>query len=169
MKNWIDVKKELPKESEKVLVSDNDGTIFLANLLDKSFYFYPVSDSFENSKLDNITHWQSLPFSPYCAQYFLQNIFEIEWPVRIANILSVYDFKVIGELCCLTEPEMLRFRQLGKKGLNYIKSVLEERELVLGMDFSHIKGLEDLREKTLHKIAITAQKNPHRFNLWTRY
>ena len=42
----------------------------------------------------------------------------------------------IAELVIMPEPDMLKFRNFGKKSLNEIKAKLDEMELYLGMDLS---------------------------------
>lgn len=59
---------------------------------------------------------------------------EIELSVRSTNCLQQANVETIGELVIMPEPEMLKFRNFGKKSLNEIKDKLEEMGLHLGMD-----------------------------------
>lgn len=61
---------------------------------------------------------------------------EIELSVRSTNCLSGANIETIAELVVMPEPEMLKFRNFGKKSLNEIKAKLEEMGLALGMDLS---------------------------------
>ncbi len=61
---------------------------------------------------------------------------EIELSVRSTNCLANANIDTIGELVVMPEPEMLRFRNFGKKSLTEIKQKLDELELSLGMDLS---------------------------------
>ncbi|MCI5052111.1 MAG: DNA-directed RNA polymerase subunit alpha [Simkaniaceae bacterium] len=61
---------------------------------------------------------------------------EIELSVRSTNCLAQADIDTIAELVIMPEPEMLKFRNFGKKSLNEIKAKLEEMNLHLGMDLS---------------------------------
>lgn len=61
---------------------------------------------------------------------------EIELSVRSTNCLEIADIKTIGELVMMTEQDMLRFRNFGKKSLTEIKQKLDELELSFGMDLS---------------------------------
>lgn len=61
---------------------------------------------------------------------------EIELSVRSTNCLSGANIETIAELVIMPEPEMLKFRNFGKKSLNEIKSKLEEMGLYLGMDLA---------------------------------
>jgi len=60
---------------------------------------------------------------------------EIELSVRAANCLNNANIVTLGELAQKTEPEMLRYRNFGKKSLNEIKDKLSEWGLSLGMSF----------------------------------
>ncbi len=61
---------------------------------------------------------------------------EIELSVRSTNCLSGANIDTIAELVIMPEPEMLKFRNFGKKSLNEIKAKLDEMGLYLGMDLS---------------------------------
>ena len=60
---------------------------------------------------------------------------EIELSVRAANCLINANITTVGELATKTEPEMLKYRNFGKKSLNEIKAKLEQLGLSLGMKF----------------------------------
>ncbi len=60
---------------------------------------------------------------------------EIELSVRAANCLNNANITTVGELATKTEPEMLKYRNFGKKSLNEIKAKLEQLGLSLGMKF----------------------------------
>lgn len=61
---------------------------------------------------------------------------EIELSVRSTNCLAQANIDTIAELVIMPEPEMLKFRNFGKKSLNEIKAKLEEMGLHLGMDLA---------------------------------
>lgn len=73
---------------------------------------------------------------------------EIELSVRSTNCLNGANIETIGELVVMPEPELLQFRNFGKKSLNEIKAKLTEMGLGLGMDLSRF-GItqENIREK----------------------
>lgn len=50
----------------------------------------------------------------------------LSFPVRSINCLAQADIDTIAELVIMPEPEMLKFRNFGKKSLNEIKAKLEE-------------------------------------------
>jgi DNA-directed RNA polymerase subunit alpha len=65
---------------------------------------------------------------------------EIELSVRAANCIASANIKTIADLVQKSEPEMLKYRNFGKKSLNEIKVILEGMGLSLGMDLSDILG-----------------------------
>jgi DNA-directed RNA polymerase subunit alpha len=58
---------------------------------------------------------------------------EIELSVRSSNCLSLACIDTIAELVVMPEPELLKFRNFGKKSLNEIKDKLKGMGLWLGM------------------------------------
>jgi DNA-directed RNA polymerase subunit alpha len=71
----------------------------------------------------------------------LQSVDELELSVRAHNCLKAANIKTIGDLVRRDEPEMLKFRNFGRKSLLELMQVLEERNLRFGMDVD--KYLED--------------------------
>jgi len=63
---------------------------------------------------------------------------EIELTVRAANCLEMANISTIGELVSKSEPEMLKFRNFGKKSLEEIVQKLKKYDLELGMDVDGI-------------------------------
>lgn len=61
---------------------------------------------------------------------------EIELSVRSTNCLKTAGIMTIGELVVMSESEMLRFRNFGKKSLSEIRAKLDELELNFGVDLS---------------------------------
>jgi DNA-directed RNA polymerase subunit alpha len=57
---------------------------------------------------------------------------EIELSVRAANCLNNANITTVGELATKSEPEMLKYRNFGKKSLTEIKLKLEQLGLALG-------------------------------------
>ncbi|MBF0489996.1 MAG: DNA-directed RNA polymerase subunit alpha [Candidatus Omnitrophica bacterium] len=60
-------------------------------------------------------------------------ISELELSVRSANCLKDANIKTIGELVRRPEPELLEFRNFGKKSLTEIQDILKAMGLSLGM------------------------------------
>ena len=69
--------------------------------------------------------------------FTLMSVNEIELSVRAANCLNNANITTVGELATKSEPEMLKYRNFGKKSLNEIKAKLEQLGLSLGMKFEN--------------------------------
>ncbi len=59
---------------------------------------------------------------------------ELELSVRSHNCLKSADILTIGDLVSKDEPEMLRFRNFGRKSLQELAKILGEKGLYFGMD-----------------------------------
>jgi len=59
---------------------------------------------------------------------------ELELSVRSHNCLMAANIKTIGDLVRRDEPEMLKFRNFGRKSLSELTKILEEKGLYFGMD-----------------------------------
>lgn len=59
---------------------------------------------------------------------------ELELSVRSYNCLMAANIKTIGDLVRRDEQEMLRFRNFGRKSLQELTQILEEKGLQFGMD-----------------------------------
>lgn len=76
-------------------------------------------------------------------QKLVLGINEIELSVRSTNCLNGANISTIGELVVMPEPNLLQFRNFGKKSLNEIKAKLTEMGLGLGMDLTHFGITQD--------------------------
>ncbi|MEO5616295.1 MAG: DNA-directed RNA polymerase subunit alpha [Candidatus Eisenbacteria bacterium] len=63
-----------------------------------------------------------------------KSVEELELSVRSSNCLRAAEIKSIGELVQKGEPEMLKFRNFGRKSLKEIQDILGEMGLHFGMD-----------------------------------
>ena len=63
-----------------------------------------------------------------------QNVDELDLSVRAHNCLKAANIKNIGDLVRREEGEMLKFRNFGRKSLQELVEVLEDRGLHFGMD-----------------------------------
>lgn len=63
-----------------------------------------------------------------------QSVDELDLSVRAHNCLKAANIKSIGDLVGREESEMLKFRNFGRKSLQELAQVLEERGLGFGMD-----------------------------------
>jgi len=65
--------------------------------------------------------------------YLSKPVAELELSVRAANCLAAADIITIRDLVTKTEPEMLKYRNFGRKSLNEIKAILNDMGLSFGM------------------------------------
>lgn len=61
---------------------------------------------------------------------------ELELSVRSHNCLRAAGIKTIGDLVSKSEPEMLKYRNFGRKSLTELTKILEERNMHFGMEIS---------------------------------
>jgi len=59
---------------------------------------------------------------------------ELELSVRSSNCLRAANIRVLRELVCRTESEMLKYRNFGRKSLTELNGILSELGLSFGMD-----------------------------------
>ena len=65
-----------------------------------------------------------------------KSVEELELSVRSSNCLRAAEIKTIGDLVQKSEPEMLKYRNFGRKSLKEIQDILSEMGLNFGMDVS---------------------------------
>ncbi len=65
-----------------------------------------------------------------------QSVDELDLSVRAHNCLKAANIKTIGDLVRREESEMLKFRNFGRKSLQELTQVLEERNLHFGLDMA---------------------------------
>jgi DNA-directed RNA polymerase subunit alpha len=65
-----------------------------------------------------------------------KSVDELELSVRSSNCLRAAEIKSIGDLVQKSEPEMLKYRNFGRKSLKEIQDILGEMGLYFGMDVS---------------------------------
>jgi len=65
-----------------------------------------------------------------------RSVEELELSVRSSNCLRAAEIKTIGDLVQKSEPEMLKYRNFGRKSLKEIQDILSEMGLHFGMDIS---------------------------------
>lgn len=63
-----------------------------------------------------------------------QSVDDLDLSVRAQNCLRAASIKTIGDLVSREESEMLKFRNFGRKSLQELVEVLEDRDLRFGMD-----------------------------------
>ena len=75
-------------------------------------------------------------------QLLQKSVDELELSVRSGNCLRLAQIRTLGELVQKSEPEMLKYRNFGRKSLKEIQDILESMGLKLGMDVSKYKLAE---------------------------
>ncbi|HEY2955236.1 MAG TPA: DNA-directed RNA polymerase subunit alpha [Candidatus Eisenbacteria bacterium] len=68
-----------------------------------------------------------------------KSVDELELSVRSSNCLRAAEIKSIGDLVQKGEPEMLKYRNFGRKSLKEIQDILGEMGLHFGMDISRYR------------------------------
>lgn len=61
---------------------------------------------------------------------------ELDLSVRAFNCLKSADIKTLGDLVKLEIPDMMKFRNFGKKSLTELEQLVQEKQLTFGMDVS---------------------------------
>lgn len=84
---------------------------------------------------------------------------EIELSVRSTNCLEGANINTIAELVIVPEPEMLKYRNFGKKSLGEIKDKLHEMGLSLGMDLSRFGITRDNVKQVMQDYLIEKAGN----------
>jgi len=84
--------------------------------------------------------------------YLTKPVAELELSVRAANCLAAADIITIKDLVTKSEPEMLKYRNFGRKSLNEIKAILFEMGLSFGMVLD-----DDESPKRREKIEFTEE------------
>lgn len=69
-----------------------------------------------------------------------RSVDELELSVRAGNCLRAAQIRTIGDLVQKTEPEMLQYRNFGKKSLKEIQDLIETMGLHFGMDVTRYLG-----------------------------
>jgi len=69
-----------------------------------------------------------------------RSVDELELSVRASNCLRAAQIRSIGDLVLKSEPEMLQYRNFGKKSLKEIQDLIQTMGLHFGMDVSRYLG-----------------------------
>ena len=69
-------------------------------------------------------------------ELLLRSVDELELSVRSNNCLKMANIKTLGDLVRRSEPEMLKYKNFGRKSLREIAEILEGMSLTFGMDIT---------------------------------
>lgn len=72
-------------------------------------------------------------------QLLKSKLVDLDLSVRAINCLKAADIETLGALCKITRPELLKFRNFGKKSLTELEAKLASLNLSFGMDLSKYK------------------------------
>uniref|UniRef100_A0A7C4Y6Q7 DNA-directed RNA polymerase subunit alpha n=1 Tax=candidate division WOR-3 bacterium TaxID=2052148 RepID=A0A7C4Y6Q7_UNCW3 len=75
-------------------------------------------------------------------ELLLKDVSILDVSTRISNVLEAKKIRTIGELVRLTEDEIIKFKNFGRKSLNELKDKLKAYNLYLGMDVDKYIGGE---------------------------
>jgi DNA-directed RNA polymerase subunit alpha len=70
---------------------------------------------------------------------------ELELSVRSSNCLHAANIVTLEDLVRKSEPEMLKYRNFGRKSLNELNAILGELGLSFGMDVDKFKEIEEVK------------------------
>lgn len=79
------------------------------------------------------------------ANLLRTSIEDLNLSVRAYNCLKSANINSIGELVARDEQDLLKFRNFGKKSLNELIEVIEEKNLQFGMDIDKYLGKERIK------------------------
>jgi DNA-directed RNA polymerase subunit alpha len=74
---------------------------------------------------------------------------ELELSVRSANCLRAAGILALEDLVQKTEPEMLKYRNFGRKSLNELNAILNNLGLSFGMDISQYKNVAERKKEVV--------------------
>jgi DNA-directed RNA polymerase subunit alpha len=74
---------------------------------------------------------------------------ELELSVRSANCLRAAGILALEDLVQKTEPEMLKYRNFGRKSLNELNAILNSLGLSFGMDISQYKNVAERKKEVV--------------------
>lgn len=90
---------------------------------------------------------EAIPQKPSFNENLNRKVDELELSVRSANCLQNAKIRYIGELCQMTEADILKTKNFGRKSLNEIKEILVEMGLGLGMKLEGWEPEEEVKDK----------------------
>jgi DNA-directed RNA polymerase subunit alpha len=109
-----------------------DALAFSAKILRDHFHlFVDFEEKYEEEEVEVVDEKKMM-----MREKLDRSVEELELSVRSSNCLRQADIKTIGDLVQKSEPEMLKYRNFGRKSLKEIQDVLTDMGLGLGLDVS---------------------------------
>jgi DNA-directed RNA polymerase subunit alpha len=122
-------------------ISPKDAMLYASNILQRHLdVFVNFGKLPEEDMATEVSDEKDREFYKRLAQ----PVSELELSVRSANCLREAHIKTLGELVRKSEPEMLKYRNFGKKSLAEITAILKDMGLGFGMEVD----LEKLKQYT---------------------
>jgi len=116
-------------------IEPKETLIYAGNILSKHFeLFINLGELPEEEEVEELT-----PEERSLYEKLKLPVSELELSVRSANCLREANIKVLADLVEKTEPEMLSFRNFGKKSLTEIVNLMKGMGLTLGMQVDRKK------------------------------
>ncbi len=116
-------------------ISPEEALLYASNILQRHLDIFvnygeiPIEEEEEEEEDSSFKEMVNKPIS------------ELELSVRSANCLEAANIKTIGDLIQKSEPQMLKYKNFGKKSLSEIHAILTAMNLTLGMNIEErIKG-----------------------------
>lgn len=75
----------------------------------------------------------------HMRQMLKSKLVDLDLSVRAINCLKAADIETLGALCKITRPELLKFRNFGKKSLSEIQELVKSKGLSFGMNLAKYK------------------------------
>ncbi|MCU0417331.1 MAG: DNA-directed RNA polymerase subunit alpha [Cytophagaceae bacterium] len=101
---------------------------------DQTMTFETVKAEEEETVDEEFLHMRKLLKTPLA---------DLDLSVRAYNCLKAADIKTLGELAALDITDMMKFRNFGKKSLAELEQLMQDKNLLFGMDTSKYKLDED--------------------------
>ena len=137
---------EQKTDYEKLVIEiHTDGSIHPKDALKEAakiliYHFMLFSD--EKITLDSDEKFANEEFDEevlHMRQMLKSKLVDLDLSVRAINCLKAADIETLGALCKITRPELLKFRNFGKKSLTELEAKLASLNLSFGMDLSKYK------------------------------
>lgn len=113
----------------------------LENLIHDGYKKYPEDQNIKHAAFETGVRGQDDEILRI-RDVLIEPLDELELSVRIYNVLMAANIKTIGDLVRLVESELLRFPNLGRKSLQELTRVIEEKGIFFGMDVDkYLKAL----------------------------
>jgi DNA-directed RNA polymerase subunit alpha len=73
-------------------------------------------------------------------QLLKSRLYDMDLSVRAVNCLKSADIETLGELVSRSKSDLLKFRNFGRKSLEELEQVVNDKGLDFGMDISQYKS-----------------------------